>query len=153
MLSGQLTEQGIAIPENVGIGLAVALDSGLVAPMVHEVTTMTLSQIAAKTADLVSRARVNKLLPDELTGGCITISNLGMMGVDRFCPIVIPGQTSIIGVGRIKEMPFVDQGELRLEKTMSLTISADHRVVDGAYAARFITAIKRELEDPQGLFH
>lgn len=153
VMSGQWTKEGILMAENIGIGLAIALDDGLVAPVVKGVNNMSLMQIALQTGDLIIRARAGELKPDDLSGACMTISNLGMMGIEVFSPIVIPGQSSIIGAGKIKETPVIDNGKVIPAKTMKLTLSVDHRLTDGVYAARFLGAIKDGLENPEQLFN
>lgn len=152
IMSGQWTKDGILMAENIGIGLAIALDDGLVAPVVKGVNSISLMEIAEKTENLITKARTGELKPDDLSGACITISNLGMFGIEVFSPIVIPGQSSIIGAGKIKETLIIDNGKVKPVKTMNLTLSVDHRLTDGVYAARFLGAIKEGLENPEQLF-
>ena len=153
ILTGKWTDEGILIADNICIGLAVALDDGLVAPVVKKVNNRSLIQIASQTHDLIQKARAGQLKPDDLTDACITISNLGMLGIDAFTPIVIPGQSSIIGIGMIKETPVINDGKVIPVKIMNLTLSVDHRLTDGAYAARFLGLIKDSLENPEQLFN
>ena len=153
ILTGKWTDEGILIADNICIGLAVALDDGLVAPVVKEVNNRSLIQIASQTHDFIQKARAGQLKPDDLTDACITISNLGMLGIDAFTPIVIPGQSSIIGIGMIKETPVINDGKVIPVKIMNLTLSVDHRLTDGAYAARFLGLIKDSLENPEQLFN
>jgi pyruvate dehydrogenase E2 component (dihydrolipoamide acetyltransferase) len=152
VLTGQWTEEGIVIPERFGIGLAVALEEGLIAPVIQEADLESLMRIANRTTDLIARAKSGKLGPDDLSGACLTISNLGMMDIEMVSPIIIPGQSSIIGVGKIKETPVVERGEIAAAKVMKLTLSVDHRLTDGAYAAEFLNSIRNRLEHPGQMF-
>lgn len=151
ILTGRLAAQSIELPEQIDIGIAIDTEHGLVAPVLRAVDKMTLPQIAAAAEDLTRRARHNALCPEDLQGGCITLSNLGGCGIDSFIPIVIPGQTSILGVGRITEQCIPDNDRIIIRKRMTLTLSVDHRLVNGADAAQFLDSIKKQLERPQSL--
>ncbi|NOZ23920.1 MAG: 2-oxo acid dehydrogenase subunit E2 [Planctomycetes bacterium] len=134
---------------DVNIGLAVSLDGGLIVPVVKCVQMKTLAQIAVESADLVKRARGKKLNPDEFEGGCLTISNLGMFDVDAFVPIINPGESAILGIGRIAEKPVVIHGGIQVRSMMTVTLSGDHRTIDGAQAATFLKKIKDALAEPE----
>jgi pyruvate dehydrogenase E2 component (dihydrolipoamide acetyltransferase) len=151
ILTGRLAAEFIELPDQIDIGIAIAAEHGLVAPVLRAVDKMTLPQITAAVADLFQRARQNALRPEDLEGGCITLSNLGGCGIDSFIPIVIPGQTSILGVGRISEQCVPDNDQVRIRKFMTLTLSVDHRLVNGADAAQFLDYIKKQLEHPESL--
>lgn len=130
------------------ISLAVALEEGLVTPVVRHVEQKGLEQINAEIRDLVERARNRKLKPDEYSGGTFTISNLGMFGVDDFIAIVNPPEGAILAVGSIVEKPVVRNGQIVVGHTMKLTLSSDHRIIDGAVAARFLQDLRHVLEHP-----
>ena len=145
-MTGQWTGDGIKLAESFGVGLAISSSDGLVAPVVQNVETKSLEDIAVATQDLIDKAQTNKLAPTDLEGASITLSNLGMMGIDEFIPIVVPGQASILGVGRINDQCVPQMGGMRVQKIMSMTLSVDHRVVDGVYAAQFLNEIVGILE-------
>jgi pyruvate dehydrogenase E2 component (dihydrolipoamide acetyltransferase) len=152
VMTGQLGHDCIILAETIDIGLAISTDNGLVAPMVRDVGGKTLSQVVEASSDLIARAKENKLNADDLAGGCITISNLGGLGIDSFIPIAIPGQCSILGVGRIAETPTPSgKGDILIRKIMNLNLSVDHRIANGADAAQFLDFIKKLLEHPEEL--
>lgn len=151
ILTGRLTSTAIELALRIEIGIAIATDHGLVAPVLKGLETMSLHDIARGVTDLVARARENTLTPEDLDGGCISISNLGSYGIDSFIPIVIPGQTAIIGIGRIADTCVPDGGGAKTRQLMSLSISVDHRIVNGADAAQFLDYTKKLLEHPQDL--
>ncbi len=133
------------------IGVAVALEEGLVTPIVRNCEQKRLDQINAELRDLVERARTRKLKPDEYLGATFTISNLGMFGVDQFAAIVNPPEGAILAVGGIIETPVVKNGQIVIGHTMKVTLSSDHRIIDGAVAARFMQDLKKILENPASL--
>jgi len=152
IMTGQLGHDCIILSPTIDIGLAIAAGNGLVAPVVRDVGGKTLEQIAAAGRDLIARAKDNKLTADDLAGGCITISNLGGMGIDSFIPIVVPGQCSILGVGRIISTPMPSgKGDILIRKIMNLNLSVDHRIANGADAAQFLDYVKKQLEHPDEL--
>ena len=132
--------------EEINIGVAVALDSGLIVPVVRAANTKSLTDLAGETADLADRARTNRLSPDELLNGTFTITNLGTLDVDGFTPIINPPQSAILGVGRIVPRPVVVDGEIAVRYMVTLSLSFDHRIVDGAPAAQFLQALKQAIE-------
>jgi pyruvate dehydrogenase E2 component (dihydrolipoyllysine-residue acetyltransferase) len=136
---------------DVNIGLAVALDDGLVVPVLHRADTLGLKEIAARREDLVSRAQAGKLRPADVQGGVFTISNLGMYGVDAFNAIVNPPQAAILAVGRIVDRVVPVDGRPAVQPTMVLTLSCDHRAVDGARGAQFLGALADLVEEPLAL--
>jgi pyruvate dehydrogenase E2 component (dihydrolipoamide acetyltransferase) len=132
----------------VHIGLAVALDDGLITPVVRDADLKSLEEIALETAALIERARAHKLQPDEYTGATFSISNLGMMGIEEFSAIINPPEAAILAVGAVRKTPVVDNDALRIGYRMKMTLSVDHRVADGAMAARFLRTLTRMLENP-----
>ena len=142
---------GIIRRGEVNVSLAIALDEGLIVPVVRNVEGKGLLQVATDTRDLISRARSKRLLPDEYEGGCMTVSNLGMFGVKHFIPIVNPGESCILGLGIIEERPVIRQGGIHIRQTMTVTLACDHRLIDGAVGARFLERIRDLLEDPARL--
>jgi pyruvate dehydrogenase E2 component (dihydrolipoamide acetyltransferase) len=145
------TGKGVEAFASIDIGLAVALDEGLVVPVVRRADTLTVSSIAAVTRDLVEKARTRRLTPEDYRGGSLTITNLGMYGVDFVIPIINLGQPAILGVGQVAEEPVVHLGALAVRTVTRLTIACDHRVVDGAMGARFLEQVRADLEQPERL--
>jgi pyruvate dehydrogenase E2 component (dihydrolipoamide acetyltransferase) len=133
---------------DVNIGLAVAIEEGLIVPVVHRADTLSIAQIAARRQDVVARAQAGKLKLDDLQGGTFTISNLGMYGVDAFNAIVNPPQAAILAVGRIAERVVAIDGKPAVQPMMTLTLSCDHRAIDGARGAPFLATIADFIEDP-----
>ena len=140
-------EQIIANAE-INVGLAVAVEDGLLVPVVHNADRLGLAEIAARRVDLVEKAQNGKLPPADLTNGTFTISNLGMFGVERFNAIVNPPQAAILAVGAIVERVVPVNGQPAVQPMMTLTLSCDHRIVDGARAAQFLQTLVGYLEDP-----
>ncbi|MCX7668706.1 MAG: 2-oxo acid dehydrogenase subunit E2, partial [Anaerolineae bacterium] len=138
----------IRIHDQVNIGIAVAREAGLVVTVVRDCDTKPLAQIAAEARELVGRAREGRMKPDDMVGGTFTISNLGMFDVENFIAIIGPGQAAILAISSVKQVPVVKDGQLAVGTRMKATISADHRVTDGAEAARFMQAFKAALEQP-----
>ena len=134
--------------KNIDIAIAVALKEGLITPIVKEADTKGLAEISTEIKSLVKKANQNKLLPEEYSGGSITISNLGMFGITEFQAIINPPQSSIIAIGSIIEKPVVNSGSIEIGHTMKSTISADHRSLDGAVAAKLLKDFSEILEDP-----
>jgi pyruvate dehydrogenase E2 component (dihydrolipoamide acetyltransferase) len=144
----QLTEQGIRHMPAVNLGLAVDSERGLLVPVVRNAERLTVKGFALAFRDLVQRARQGRCQPDELAGGTFTITNMGMFGVDMFTPIINLPECAILGVGRIRPVPAVVDGEVAVRQIMWLSLTADHRLVDGAPAARFLQGISRYIEAP-----
>ena len=134
---------------SVNLCVAVAVEDGLVTPVIRNAQTLSLQQISAAVKDLAVRARDKKLKPEEYVGGTITVSNLGSYGIEQFYAIVNPPQAAILAVGAIVKKPIVnDHDELEIGQRMTMTLSGDHRVVDGAVAAEYMAALKKLLEAP-----
>jgi pyruvate dehydrogenase E2 component (dihydrolipoamide acetyltransferase) len=149
LMTGQLAGDTIKLADAIHIGLAISVPDGLVAPLVKDVNKKSVKQIARDSQALIERTRADKLDLSDLEGGCITVSNLGAFGVESFIPIVVPGQCSILGVGRITDTCVPDNGNILVRKLMNLTLSVDHKVTNGAYAAQFLDFVKKMLEDPK----
>ncbi len=141
----------IARHPDVNVGLAVAIEDGLVVPVIHGADTLGLVEIAARREDLVTRAQAGKLRPADIQGGVFTISNLGMYGVDAFNAIVNPPQAAILAVGRIADRVIAVNGQPAVQPTMVLTLSCDHRALDGARGAAFLGALAELIEEPLAL--
>ncbi|MEZ5015636.1 MAG: pyruvate dehydrogenase complex dihydrolipoamide acetyltransferase [Flavipsychrobacter sp.] len=133
---------------HIHIGTAVAIDDGLIVPVVKFADQKSLSEIAKEAKELATKARDKKLQPPEFTGNTFTISNLGMMGIDEFTAIINPPDSCILAVGNIVPTPVVENGEIVVRNLMKLTLSCDHRVVDGAVGSKFLQTLKAFLENP-----
>jgi pyruvate dehydrogenase E2 component (dihydrolipoamide acetyltransferase) len=133
------------------VGIAIAQEAGLALPAILDCGDKTLSQISAASKDLVARANSGALHPEEYTGGTFSISNMGMFNVTSFVAIIHPPNAAVLAVGRVVKKPVVKDDELEIAKMMTVTLSADHRVVDGAEGAQFVMEVKRLLENPLGL--
>jgi pyruvate dehydrogenase E2 component (dihydrolipoamide acetyltransferase) len=144
----QYAEDALLVFPNADVGIAVAAPQGLVVPVVHGAERLTIAQIASVRADLVGRARENKLRAEDLDGGTFTISNLGMYDVDQFIAVLNPPQASILAVGSTRDQVVPIDGELHVLPLMTMTLTCDHRAVDGATGAEFLRTIKQFLEDP-----
>ena len=132
----------------IHVGIAVAIDDGLVVPVIRDADRKSLGEISAQTRELAQRARAGRMAPDEFTGGTFTISNLGMYGVDHFTAVINPPEAAILAVGAATEEPAVRDGQVVARTTIKLTVSIDHRVLDGATAAAFLRDLKDTLEMP-----
>jgi pyruvate dehydrogenase E2 component (dihydrolipoamide acetyltransferase) len=134
---------------SVNLSVAIAVEDGLVTPVIRDAQKLSLKEVSAAVKDLAFRARDKKLKPDEYAGGTITVSNLGSYGIEQFCAIVNPPQAAILAVGAIVKKAVVnDRDEIEIGHRMSITLSGDHRVVDGAVAAEYMTALRKLLESP-----
>ncbi|MBO1901503.1 2-oxo acid dehydrogenase subunit E2 [Leucobacter weissii] len=134
--------------ETVDIAVAVSTEGGLLTPVVRDINALSLTAVSATIADLAERARAGRLTQSELEGGSFSISNLGMYGVDEFSAILNPPQSGILAVGAASQRPIVTDGELAVGTVMTVTLSADHRVVDGALAAQWLQAFRARIEHP-----
>ena len=151
IMNSTLDDEQIKVFHDTNIGVAVATQEGLIVPVIHNTDRKSLEEIASKIKELAEKTRQGKLTKDELSGGTFTITNLGMYGVDTFTPIINPPETAILGVGRLTEKPVVEKGKIVIKPLMNLSLSFDHRVVDGAPAAQFLQKIKEILENPEVL--
>jgi pyruvate dehydrogenase E2 component (dihydrolipoamide acetyltransferase) len=135
----------------VHLGMAVAIPDGLITPVIRNAETKSLREIAAESRDMAQRARDRKLKPEEYTGATFSVSNLGMFDIDEFTAVINPPEAGIIAVGRLAETPVVVNGEVTVRRRMRLTMSCDHRVIDGATGAQFLKTLKLMLENPLAL--
>ena len=142
------TPDGIAMHHHADIAMAVAVPGGLITPIIRSAETKGLAQIAAEAKDLAERARTKKLKPEEFQGGTFSISNLGMFGIKSFASIINEPQGAILSVGVGEKRPVVRGNELAVATVMTVTLTCDHRVVDGAIGARWLAAFKPLIEDP-----
>jgi pyruvate dehydrogenase E2 component (dihydrolipoamide acetyltransferase) len=133
---------------HVNVGVAVAIDDGLIVPVIRDADRKTLTEIAREAHDLTARARARRLTVDELSGGTFTISNLGMYGIRQFAAVINPPQAAILAVGEATRQPVLRGDQVTVGTTMTLTLSIDHRAVDGATAAAFLTGLRELIEEP-----
>jgi len=147
-LNAVWTEEGLVRMNAINVGVAVALDDGLIAPALLGCDTLTTLEVSAALRDLVERARAGKLRGSEMTGATFTLSNLGMFEVNAFAAIVTPPQVAILATGKASRVPRYDGDELVPRTVLTATLSADHRAVDGAEVGRFMNTFKRTLENP-----
>jgi pyruvate dehydrogenase E2 component (dihydrolipoyllysine-residue acetyltransferase) len=132
----------------VHLGMAVAVEDGLITPVIFDADRKSLRQLAAESRDLAKRARDRKLTPPEYTGSTFSVSNLGMFGIDQFTAIINPPEAGILAVGAIEQKPVVNGGQVTARRRMRVTMSCDHRVIDGATGAKFLQTLGRMLENP-----
>ena len=151
-VNSQVTADGIALLPRVNVGMAVALDDGLVVPVVHDADQLSLAEISAQTSRLADAARRGALKLPDLEGGTFSVTALGSFGVDGFTPVINPPNTAILGVGRLRDdVAWTNDGAIRRVKRLTLSLTWDHRVFDGAPAAEFVRTICRLLDDPTTL--
>jgi len=143
------TGDAIRYYNRVHLSIAVAIEGGgLITPVVRDCNRKTLQQISAESKDLIARARTRKLMPEEYTGGTFSVSNLGMMGIEEFSAVINPPEGAILAIGAVAEKPVVENGQITIGYRCKMTLSCDHRVVDGATGARFLQTLKQILENP-----
>jgi pyruvate dehydrogenase E2 component (dihydrolipoamide acetyltransferase) len=154
IINSHYTAEKILIFNEINIGVATALEEGLIVPVIHSADHKTISHISAELNDLALQARESRLKPENMLNGTFTISNLGMMGIDRFTAIINPPQSAILAVGAIKRQIVSDDDKmgLRTKRVATMTLSADHRVMDGAQAAHFLMDIRNMLENSEEIF-
>jgi pyruvate dehydrogenase E2 component (dihydrolipoamide acetyltransferase) len=148
IMNSTLVGDEILLHDSVNMGIAVALPEGLIVPVLQDADKKGLLQIAKEVRELARKAREGTLSVDEVTNGTFTITNVSMFEVDGFTPILKPPETGILGVGRVKERPAVYEGEITIRSTMFLSLTFDHRVVDGAPANEFLETVARYLQNP-----
>jgi len=132
---------------DVDLGMAVSVDNGLVVPVIRAAQTLTLKELNAQAKALADKARAGKLAPDEMVGSSFSVSNMGMMNVDQFSAIINPGEAGILAVASARQVPAVINGEIKIRSVMAMTLSVDHRIVDGSVAAQFANAVRAKLEN------
>ena len=147
----QVHANEIHLLPNADIAIAVATEKGLLTPVLKRAETLSIEEIAAATADLASRARASRLKQDEIEGGSFSLSNLGPYGVEQFDAIINPPQGAILAVGAARPEPVDDDGAIRIVPVLHLSLSCDHRAIDGADGARFLAALANLLEQPERL--
>jgi pyruvate dehydrogenase E2 component (dihydrolipoamide acetyltransferase) len=145
-LNASFTERGVELHSEIAIGMAVALEDGLVVPVIRHANRLSLPELARQSRLLIEKAQTKKLFPLDCQGGTFTVSNLGMLGVDSFTAIINPQECAILAVGRVAERVVADHGMFAIKPLMTATLSADHRVIDGAIGARFLREVKHILE-------
>lgn len=145
-VNASFADNVITVHDHANIGLAVAAKKGLVVPNIKNAEEKDIKEIAKEMNDLVNRTRVGKVEMDEITGGTFTITNLGMMGIENFSPIINQPEVAILGVDNMVETPVASNGQIVIRPKMNLNFVADHRVIDGAYAAQYIGKVKELLE-------
>jgi pyruvate dehydrogenase E2 component (dihydrolipoamide acetyltransferase) len=150
-MNASYQDGGVVIYPNINIGMAVAVEDGLIVPVIHNCELLTLPEISAASHRLVGKAARGGFTGDDLSGATFTISNMGMLGVEHFAAVIVPPQAAILAVSAVKEKPVVRDGQLVVGKTMMLTVACDHRIIDGVVGARFLNEIKRFLENPASL--
>jgi pyruvate dehydrogenase E2 component (dihydrolipoamide acetyltransferase) len=148
IMNATLVDNQIKVLPQINIGVAVDTERGLLVPVIRDANAKSVAQVARDSRGLIERAVAGRSMPDDLTGGTFTITNLGMMDIDGFTPIVNLPEIAILGVGRIQAKPAVVDGQIAIRQMMVLSLSFDHRIVDGAPAARFLKRVKTLIEDP-----
>src|SRR5258706_3372188 len=151
-VNASFQDKTIRVYEHADIGVAVATDNGLITPIVRAADAKSLFEIAGEVRELAERARARKLKPEEYTGATFSISNLGMFGIDEFTAIINPPEGAILAVGAMAPKPVVRDNQIVIRQTMRVTMSCDHRVIDGAVGAQFLRTFKQIMENPLYLF-
>jgi pyruvate dehydrogenase E2 component (dihydrolipoamide acetyltransferase) len=140
--------QEVELLQDIHIGVAVSLTEGLLVPTIRHANAKSLATLVSEAHELATRARDGKASYEDVSGGTFTITNLGAYGIDAFTPIINPPQVGILGMGRVVDKPAVYQGKITKRSLMFLSLTFDHRVIDGAPAAVFLSAVREYLEDP-----
>jgi len=148
IMNATFSDQGIVLHNYVNLGVAVALENGLIVPNIKNADLMRLEEIGIASRDLAAKARENRLVPDEYACGTFTVSNLGSYGLDNFVAIINPPESGILALGAVKKTPVAADDELAIRPIMTMTLTYDHRIVDGAPAAAFLARIKQYVETP-----
>ena len=151
-VNASFQDKTVRFYEHADIGVAVATENGLITPVIRSADQKSIIDIAAEVRELANRARAKKLKPEEYLGATFSISNLGMFGIDEFTAVINPPEAAILAVGAMKEKPVARDGEIEIHQMMRVTMSCDHRVVDGAVGAQFLQTFKQILENPLYLF-
>jgi pyruvate dehydrogenase E2 component (dihydrolipoamide acetyltransferase) len=147
-LNSTLSARGVQVLSDINIGLAVAVEDGLVVPVIRDADRLSLRELAQRSRELAEKAQHKKLFPSDYEGGTFTVSNLGMFGVDSFIAIINPPQCAILAVAQVAPRVVPDGEKIAVRAMMTMTLSADHRIVDGVVGARFLQEVKRSLEKP-----
>ena len=147
-VNASFTGNAIRYHNRIHLSIAVAVEGGLITPVVRDCNFKTLQQISAESKDLIARARARKLKPEEYAGGTFSVSNLGMMGIVEFSAVINPPEGAILAIGSVEEKPVVENGQITIGFRCRMTLSCDHRVVDGATGAKFLQSLQQILENP-----
>jgi pyruvate dehydrogenase E2 component (dihydrolipoamide acetyltransferase) len=147
-VNASIVDEQVRVYQRVHVGVAVALDDGLIVPVVRDADRKSLSAIASEARELAEQARAGKLTADQVTGGTFTVTTLGRFGIDGFTPIINPPEAAILGIGRVIEKPAAYRGTIALRQMLTLSLTHDHRLLDGAPAARFLQQLAEMLEMP-----
>jgi pyruvate dehydrogenase E2 component (dihydrolipoamide acetyltransferase) len=150
-MNASYQDDGIVIYPNINIGMAVAVEDGLIVPVIHQCEVKTLPEISRASHRLVAKAAHGGFSGEDLSGATFTISNMGMLGVEHFAAVIVPPQAAILAVSAVKDKPVARNGQVVVGKTMMLTVACDHRIIDGVVGARFLNELKRFLENPASL--
>jgi len=150
-LNASFIDEKIRYYRNVNISLAVAIEGGLITPTIRDCDKKTIREISEESAVLVEKARKKRLRPREWMGGTFTLTNLGMFGIEEFIAIINPPQSMILAIGTIRKTPVVEGENIKIGNRMKMTLSCDHRVVDGAMGATFLSELKSLIESPESL--
>jgi pyruvate dehydrogenase E2 component (dihydrolipoamide acetyltransferase) len=148
LLNARWEDDHIALMPQIHIGIAVDTEAGLLVPVVRDVVRLGLRELAEQSRDLADRARLRKLLPDEMQGGTFTVTNLGAFGIDAFTPVINYPEAAILGIGRIRREPVVVDNQVAIRDVVTLSLTFDHRIVDGAPAARFLQLVCECIKNP-----
>jgi len=148
ILNSTLTSEGILLKDYVNMGLAVAVEGGLIVPVIKDADLMTLEEISAVASELADKAKKGGLMPHEYTGGTFTITNLGMFDIDEFTAVINPPESAILAVGKIDKVPVVEGDNIVVKPIMMLSLTYDHRIIDGAPAAQFLQRVKQIMQNP-----
>ena len=152
LMNSEIKEENIILKKYYNIGFATDTERGLIVPVINDVDKKSMVDIAKEITELAGKAREGKLPLENMSGGTFTITSVGNIGGDAFTPIINYPQVGILGVEKIKEKPVVRKGKIVIRKIVTLSLSYDHRVIDGAEGARFVNTLKEHLEDPNLLF-
>jgi pyruvate dehydrogenase E2 component (dihydrolipoamide acetyltransferase) len=147
-VNAQWTGDAIRRHYRVHLGVAVAVDDGLITPVIRDANRKGLAQISEEIGELAARGKEKRLLPEEYTGSTFSVSNLGMFGIHEFTGVINPPEAGILAIGGIEETPVSRDGQVKVRPLMKVTMSCDHRVIDGATGARFLQTLKEMLEEP-----
>jgi pyruvate dehydrogenase E2 component (dihydrolipoamide acetyltransferase) len=148
LANASLTDSGIVVRDYVNMGVAVAVANGLIVPVIKDADLMTLPEIATISAELIVKAKNGQLQPDDYIGGTFTITNLGMFDIDEFTAIINPPESAILAIGKINQTPVAVDGAVVMRPIMALSLTYDHRVIDGAPAAQFLQRVKQIMQNP-----
>jgi pyruvate dehydrogenase E2 component (dihydrolipoamide acetyltransferase) len=151
LVNSQITDDGVALLPTAHVGMAVALDDGLIVPVIRDTAARDLASLSTESSRLAEAARKGELALPDLEGGTFSVSTLGMFGVDGFTPVINPPNTAILGVGRLRDDVVIDDGEVATRTRLTLSLTWDHRAFDGAPAAAFCATIVELLGDPSAL--